>query len=84
MLYFVQQTTLSTHTISIFDLNLHFGPNYTSAKFHVCIYNCCNAIVLTELYRMLVLEAVEQAWSIFWSDSLKGDLNLALVSLDLV
>jgi len=31
---------------SIFELDLHFVPNYTSAKFHACLSNGCNAIVL--------------------------------------
>jgi len=36
-----------THTTSMFELDRQFGANYTSAKFHVCLCNCCNAIVLT-------------------------------------
>ena len=30
---------------TIFEFDLHFGPNYTSAKFHVCISNGCNALM---------------------------------------
>ena len=31
-----------TRTIPVFELDLHFHPNYTSPKFHVCISNGCN------------------------------------------
>jgi len=34
---------LSARTTSIFELDLHFGPN---SKFYVCIFNSLNAIVL--------------------------------------
>ena len=40
----VQMTywALSNRTTPIFDLDLHFGPKYTSVKFRVCISNGCN------------------------------------------
>jgi len=35
------------HTTPVFELNLHFGPNFTPVKFPVSTSNSCNAIVLT-------------------------------------
>jgi len=40
-------TTVASPATPIFELDLHFGPNYTSANFHICISNGCNAIELT-------------------------------------
>ena len=38
---------LSIRTTHVLEVDLHFAPNYTPAKFHVCISNGCNAIMLT-------------------------------------
>jgi len=32
----IPEYSLSTRTIPIFERDLHFGPNYKSAEFHVC------------------------------------------------
>jgi len=45
-------TSAAIHTAPVFELDLHFGPNYTSGKFYVCISNGCNAIVLTTFCRL--------------------------------
>ena len=37
--------TQYTRTTPVFDL--HFGSSYTSAEFHICIFNGCDAVVLT-------------------------------------
>jgi len=39
--------SLGIRTTPTFELDLHFGCNYTRAKFHDYISNGCNAIVLT-------------------------------------
>ena len=42
---------LCTRTTPIFELDLHFGPNYISAKFCICISTVANQILLTQRNR---------------------------------
>jgi len=43
---------VSNCTTPIFGLDLHFGPDYTPAKFHVCNFNGCNIIILTRRFSL--------------------------------
>jgi len=48
--------SLSDHTIITFKLQLHLGPSYTPAEFHVCTSNCCIATRANEI----LLDSAEQ------------------------